>query len=41
MGYDRQNMISNLGSMVIYLHGYLILCAFTLVLKLFERKSER
>ena len=40
MGYERLNMLSNLGSLVIYLLGYFILCAFTLVLKMFETKSE-
>ena len=40
MGYERLNMLSNLGSLVIYLLGYFILCAVTLVLKIFESKSE-
>jgi hypothetical protein len=40
MGYKSDNMIENLGSMVVYLVGFFALVLIALLLKFFKNKFE-
>jgi hypothetical protein len=40
MGYETDNIIKNLGSMVVYLVGFFVLVMLALILRSFKEKFE-
>jgi hypothetical protein len=40
MGYETDNIIKNLGSMVVYLVGFFVLVMIALILRSFKEKFE-